>query len=76
MNLSIEKRDGRDFVVYADHPGSGRPASPDESILFAHIAELESALSEIEQNCNGYGDAAGWACRRAAKALRPETAVL
>jgi hypothetical protein len=39
----------------------------------ARIAELEQALSDIEANCNGYGDVAGWACKRAAKALRPES---
>lgn len=41
--------------------------------LKERVAELEKALEEIEANCNGYGDIAGWACRRAAKALRPES---
>lgn len=39
------------------------------------IAELENALEDIEANCNGYGDIAGWACNRAAKALRPESSL-
>lgn len=39
------------------------------------IAELEEALSDIEANCNGYGDIAGWACKRAAKALRPDSSL-
>lgn len=48
MTITIEKRDGADWVVHSDLDGWARPATPDESALWAHkdarIAELEKAL--------------------------------
>lgn len=47
MNIKIENRDGRDVVIYADYPNSPRPASPDESALWARIIELETARDAL-----------------------------
>ena len=42
--------------------------------LSAVNARLREALDDIAQQCNGYGDVAGWACLRARAALGSEAA--
>jgi hypothetical protein len=57
MSTTIEKRDGKDWVIQSDLPNWARPATPDESALWAHkdarIAELEAELDTMNLAC-GY----------------------
>lgn len=58
MPITIEQRDGVDHVVHSDLNGWARPATPDESALWAYkdarIERLEEALHRIVQWADAY----------------------